>query len=312
VSFGLLGVVLLAGVGVYCDCHRRVAMVGLGRRLALVVLAMATVGDLWLVSHLIQFTVVLDEPPMTRLESSPVRERLAESERPTRVFAPMANFPTVLGTASTPVYFTFGPSEYTRRELMMPEPEVDDPDDRFVPQTDAQMDWLERAGVTHIISFTAIDSGRWPVEETWRGRDPVMNSALGHAGPLFLYQLTGGRGRVSFAEGGEENSVDGFVGTGSEITIDVTTRVAASLVVTELMADGWQVEVDGEPREVELVDGMYRGVRLQPGDSSVRWHYRPPGLYWGLLISLVSLVALVCLFGGYAWRFLPGPDRGVP
>ena len=27
---------------------------------------MATVGDLWLVSHLIQFTVVLDEPPMTR------------------------------------------------------------------------------------------------------------------------------------------------------------------------------------------------------------------------------------------------------
>lgn len=78
------------------------------------------------------------------------------------------------------------------------------------------------------------------------------------------------------------------------------------------MADGWQVEVDGEPREVELVDGMYRGVRLQPGDSSVRWHYRPPGLYWGLLISLVSLVALVCLFGGYAWRFLPGPGRGVP
>ncbi len=303
---GLLGVVLLAGVGVYCECHRRVAVVGSGRRLALVVLAMATVGDLWLVSHLIQFTVVLDEPPMTRLESSPVRERLAESERPTRVFAPMANFPTVLGTSSTPVYFTFGPSEYTRRDLMMPEPEVDDPDDRFVPQTDAQMDWLERAGVTHIISFTAIDSGRWPVEEIWRGQDPVMNSALSHAGPLFLYRLTGGRGRVSFAEGGEENSVDGFVGTGSEITIDVTTRVAASLVVTELMADGWQVEVDGEPREVELVDGMYRGVRLQPGDSSVRWHYRPPGLYWGLLISLVSLVALVCLFSGYVWRFCPG------
>ncbi len=303
---GLLGVVLLAGVGVYCECHRRVAVVGSGRRLALVVLAMATVGDLWLVSHLIQFTVVLDEPPMTRLESSPVRERLAESERPTRVFAPMANFPTVLGTSSTPVYFTFGPSEYTRRDLMMPEPEVDDPDDRFVPQTDAQMDWLERAGVTHIISFTAIDSGRWPVEEIWRGQDPVMNSALSHAGPLFLCRLTGGRGRVSFAEGGEENSVDGFVGTGSEITIDVTTRVAASLVVTELMADGWQVEVDGEPREVELVDGMYRGVRLQPGDSSVRWHYRPPGLYWGLLISLVSLVALVCLFSGYVWRFCPG------
>jgi len=293
--------VVLSGVGVYCSFGGKASLGGLGRRLALGTLAFATVCDLWLVSHLIQFTEVLADPPISRLAASPVRQHLAESRLPTRVFAPMANFPTVLGTSSTPVYFTFGPSEYTRRDLMMPTPQVEDPDDSFVPQTDDQMGWLERSGVTHIISYKEIDTSRWPVEEVWRGRDPVMNSVLRHFAPLYLYRLRGGRGRVSFdpldpldpldpAE--DVNTVDGFSGSGSEVTIDVTTRVAARLVLTELMAAGWQVEVDGEPREVELVEGMYRGVRLQPGDSRVRWHYRAPGLYWGLFISGAALLLL--------------------
>ena len=264
----------------------------IGQQLAMAVLALATVLDLWLVAHLVQFTEVLDDPPISRLASSPVRQALSESKMPARVFAPMANFPTVLGVSATPVYFTFGPSEYTRRDLMMPSSQVEDPDDSFVPQTEVQMDWLERAGVTHIVSYKPIDSARWPVQEIWRGRDPVMNSALGRRSPLFLYRLTEGRGRVSWDSGADRNSITGYSGTGSEVVIDVTTRVAGRLVLTELMAEGWQVEVDGEPRKVELVEGMYRGVRLQPGESRVRWHYQPPGLYWGLLISGVALLML--------------------
>ena len=97
---------------------------------------------------------------------------------------------------------------------------------------------------------------------------------------------------MSFDPGGDGNTVEGFEGSASEVTIDVTTRVAGRLVLTELMAAGWRVEVDGESREVELVEGMYRGVRLQPGDSRVSWHYRAPGLYWGLFISGVSLLVL--------------------
>ena len=284
--------VVLAAVGGYCEFGARRSLRALSGRLALGTLVFATVCDLWLVSHLIQFTDVLNDPPISRLASSPVREHLAKSRLPTRVFAPMANFPTVLGTSSTPVYFTFGPSEYTRRDLMMPTSQVEDPDDSFVPQTDDQMQWLERAGVTHIISFKPIDTSRWPLEEVWRGRDPVMNPALRHFAPLYLYRLSGGRGRVSFDPGGDGNTVEGFEGSGSEVTIDVTTRVVGRLVLTELMAEGWRVEVDGESREVELVEGMYRGVRLQPGDSRVRWHYRAPGLYWGLFISGVSLLVL--------------------
>tara|TARA_B100000029_G_scaffold345460_1_gene337855 strand:- start:1777 stop:4062 length:2286 start_codon:yes stop_codon:yes gene_type:complete len=283
---------VLAAVGLFLVSRPRGAQVVAGQRLALAVLSLATVMDLWLVAHLVQFTEVLEDPPITRLASSPVRQALSESKMPPRVFAPMANFPTVLGVSATPVYFTFGPSEYTRRDLMMPSAQVEDPDDSFVPQTEAQMDWLERAGVTHIVSYKPIDPVRWPVEEIWRGRDPVMNSALGRGAPLFLYRLTEGRGRVSWDSGGEGNSIAGYSATGSEVMVDVTTRVAGRLVLTELMAEGWQVEVDGSPRKVELVEGMYRGVRLEPGESRVRWHYQPPGLYWGFLISSVALLVL--------------------
>ena len=137
------GFVVLAAVGMFLVSRPRVPQVVAGQRLALAILALATVLDLWLVAHLVQFTEVLDDPPISRLASSPVRQALSESKMPARVFAPMANFPTVLGVSATPVYFTFGPSEYTRRDLMMPSSQVDDPDDSFVPQTEAQMDWLE-------------------------------------------------------------------------------------------------------------------------------------------------------------------------
>ncbi len=309
-----LACIVGAAVGVYFATRRSSQVSGsrsiaVGRHAVLLTLAVATVCDLWLVSRLIQFTDMLDDPPISRLVDSQVRQKLAESDLPTRVFAPMANFPTVLGTSATPVYFTFGPAEYTRRDLMMPRPQVEDPDDSFVPQTDNQMDWLEQAGVTHIISYKPIDEARWPVEEAWRGQDPMMNPALRHRGPLYLYRLTAGRGRVAWEAGAEDNSVDAFSGGGSEVTIDVTVRVAGRLVLTELMARGWRVEVDGEPREAELVEGMYRGVSLLPGESRVRWYYRPPGLYWGLFVSGLTLLVLATV--GHVRYRTPGWLAGL-
>ena len=275
-----------------------------GRWLVLSVVVGATVCDLWLISRLVQFTEILEDPPIVHLSESAIARRLADSPGPTRVFSPMANFPTVLGTSSTPVYFTFGPSEYTRPGLMMPQSQVDDPDDSFVPQSDRQMRWLERAGVTHILSFRPIDVTRWPVEEVWHGRDRVMNQVLRHFESLYLYRLTSGRGRVAWEPAAEGNTIERLAGGPGEKTIDVTTHVGARLVLTELMAPGWRVEVDGKPREAERGDGLYRVVTLRPGDSRVRWYYQPPGLYWGLVISGLSLLLMTGL--GYLRFRYPG------
>jgi len=292
-------VVLLVGLaavigGVFCS-GAEATVFRRCRWLVLATLAGATICDLWLISRLVQFTEILDDPPIVHLSESEIARRLADSPGPTRVFAPMANFPTVLGTSSTPVYFTFGPSEYTRSGLMMPQSQVDDPKDSFLPQSARQMRWLERAGVTHILSFRPIDTGTWPVEEVWRGRDRVMNQVLRHFEPLYLYRLTAGRGRAAWEPAADGNTIDRLDGGPGEKTIDVTTRVGGRLVLTELMAPGWRVEVDGRIREAERDGGLYRAVTLRPGDSRVRWYYQPPGLYWGLLISGLSLLLMAGL-----------------
>jgi len=287
-----LALLLVAGVaaGVYLASSHRQSAVAIGRRVVTWSLGLTVVCDLWLVSHLIQFTDVLADPPIAHLSESPVREAVERDGEPTRVFAPMANFPTVLGMSATPVYFTFGPSEYTRRDLMMPQPRVEDPNQAFVPQTDEQWQWLEQAGVTHILSFHPIDPEEWPVAEVWRGRDPVMNPALRHPGPLYLYRMLSGRGRAALEGQSSGNRVVSSGREASTVTYEVEIQAPTRLVITELMASGWSVEVDGQPREAEVIDGMYRGVSLEPGDRSVRWCYRAPGLYWGTIASLLSLL----------------------
>lgn len=261
-----------------------------GRSLVLVAVFLATFADLWLVSRLVQETVVLSRPPIVELPHSQVARLLGDSPEPVRVFAPMANFPTVMGVSSTPVYFTFGPAEYTRKDLSMPHSQVADPDDSFVPQSDRQMEWLQRAGVTHILSFKSIDESRWPVRELWRGRDRLMSALLQK--PLYLYELTGGRGRVALTSGHDGNRVKRIVARAGEVQVEVDIGKVDQLVVSELMAPGWQVSVDGKPREAERIEGLYRGVAVEPGDSVVRWHYRPPGLYWGIVLSGMALLVL--------------------
>ena len=261
-----------------------------GRSLILLVVFLATFSDLWLVSRLVQETIVLARPPITELTQSPVAQRLRASSEPVRIFAPMANFPTVLGVSSTPVYFTFGPAEYTRKELSMPTSPVADADESFVPQSDRQMEWLEQAGVTHILSFKPIDESRWPVRELWRGRDRLLSALLQK--PLYLYALTSGRGRAALVGGHPGNLVKQIVARADEISVEVEITQDDRLVVSELMSPGWQVHVDGKPREAERIEGLFRGVTLKAGDTSVRWHYQPPGLYWGLAFSGIALLVL--------------------
>jgi hypothetical protein len=55
----------------------------------------------------------------------------------------------------------------------------------------------------------------------------------------------------------------------------------------------WQVEVDGEPATLLRANGLYRAVRLAPGDHEVRFTYRPVAFYAGLVVTLATAAALV-------------------
>jgi len=69
------------------------------------------------------------------------------------------------------------------------------------------------------------------------------------------------------------------------------------LVLTEQHFPGWQVAVDGEPRELLRVDSIFRGVVLAPGEHEVVFRYRPLSLRIGVALTLASAAALaLCVF----------------
>ncbi|MCC6408286.1 MAG: hypothetical protein IT453_14070 [Planctomycetes bacterium] len=66
---------------------------------------------------------------------------------------------------------------------------------------------------------------------------------------------------------------------------------AGLLVLTEQHYPGWTVEVDGTPRELLLVDGIFRGVELEPGEHEVVFRYEPT--HWRYALGLAAVAAIV-------------------
>ena len=106
-------------------------------------------------------------------------------------------------------------------------------------------------------------------------------------------------------EGG--NALDGPLGyqeaqithfSPNRIAIQADVEQAALLVLSEIWYPGWQVTVDGVERPIYRVNGIVRGVALEPGAHTVVWRYRPASLRWGVAISFLALLALVA--GGVA------------
>jgi hypothetical protein len=58
---------------------------------------------------------------------------------------------------------------------------------------------------------------------------------------------------------------------------------------------GWQVEVDGEPAEERIVDGLLLGVEVPAGEHVITWSYRSPWLLPTIVLSMLALAATIAL-----------------
>jgi hypothetical protein len=82
------------------------------------------------------------------------------------------------------------------------------------------------------------------------------------------------------------------------------------LTLTDSFSPGWQAFVNGQAVPVLLVDGVFRGIRLNgPGTYEVRFRYRPP--YWNLSLGL-AVFGLV-LLAGSSWlsKHMGGRPAGL-
>jgi hypothetical protein len=80
-----------------------------------------------------------------------------------------------------------------------------------------------------------------------------------------------------------------------EVIIRVETPRPALLLLADMDAPGWKVEVDGEEKPLLTADLVLRAVALEPGTHEVRFHYSNPIVARGLAISLLGLVVTLAL-----------------
>ncbi|HEY5925659.1 MAG TPA: hypothetical protein VIV11_28430 [Kofleriaceae bacterium] len=87
----------------------------------------------------------------------------------------------------------------------------------------------------------------------------------------------------------------------NRIQIAVEAPAPGIVVLNEVMARGWEVEVDGRAADPFRAELILRGVVVGPGEHVITWTYRPPGLTLLFVVWLLGFVAL--LAAGFAvWR----------
>jgi uncharacterized membrane protein YfhO len=77
----------------------------------------------------------------------------------------------------------------------------------------------------------------------------------------------------------------------NEVEIAVEAPRAGLLLCSESNMRGWTATVDGRPAPILDANYAFRAVEVPPGSHTVRLRYRPPGLYAGLLLTGLGLIA---------------------
>ena len=85
------------------------------------------------------------------------------------------------------------------------------------------------------------------------------------------------------------------------IVIQAQTERAGYLILTDTFYPGWEARLDGQSVPIHRADYMFRAVRLEPGEHTVVFEYHPPTLWWGAVISGVSVILSLGLLG---WRLV--------
>lgn len=101
--------------------------------------------------------------------------------------------------------------------------------------------------------------------------------------------------------GGREKPADGAVLGNCVIETDAAERVAvkvdsprpAILVLADTAAPGWRAQVNGTSTPLLKVNGLFRGVVVPSGASTVTFVYRPVPFYAGAVVTGMALVLLV-------------------
>lgn len=124
------------------------------------------------------------------------------------------------------------------------------------------------------------------------GFDPLRASYVS-GDPVGMPPATPPRGHPAKIEHEDATRIEIFADLASE----------GLVVLSDSYYPGWQVHVDGEPREILATNHLFRGVRVAAGPHRIVFSYQPWWLTLGRVGSLAGVAALVALaLYGYTKR----------
>ncbi len=252
------------------------------------------------------YAVVTSNPPAANRQSSlsvqshGITQFLNQETFPPRLLTPGPNLINSLGIASTPVYLGIGPQEYFDPDLTMPS--LSD-DQRIVDgrlcTTPAQLDWLQKSSITHVLSFEPLNFPSSAVGPTETFFDPFLSPAWArYEEPLYLTELHNVRPRLSWLDPLADNDKAATTITlasynPNSIAIQTFTSRDNRLLLTDLDYPGWVATIDGNRVPITKIEGLFRAVDVPSGKHEVRFDYRPLSVLVGGTISALTLIAML-------------------
>jgi hypothetical protein len=80
------------------------------------------------------------------------------------------------------------------------------------------------------------------------------------------------------------------------VVIQAEFKRSGLLILSDTFYPGWEVEVNNAAKEPVRVDGLFRGVELSAGKSTVVWSYRPLSFMAGVILSGLSIIICFVFF----------------
>jgi len=166
-----------------------------------------------------------------------------------------------------------------------------------------KLGYLAELNTGYVLSMNPIDSP----ELEWQQSFQLNSDRL-----LQIYRLKSAKPRAYLADLPEASSSRGGQGQGyyppatpvngllhitsygaSAVQLSATVTKPSMLVLLDSYYPGWEVRVDGRLREVETVNGAFRGTIIQPGEHQVTFRYNPQSFRYGLALTLSTIAAWV-------------------
>ena len=76
------------------------------------------------------------------------------------------------------------------------------------------------------------------------------------------------------------------------MVIQTQTAAERILVLSDAYHPWWKASIDGRPARIIKVYGFLRGLPLPPGSHRVEFFISPVPQYWGLAVTVVTLISI--------------------